>query len=90
MKNHVDFTSGAMLRGGQIIDYVAQNYSISPKLLLTLLEYQAGALSNPVTPDMSDGNLLGFEDPLRTRLVLQLNGAATCSIMVIMAGGMGQ
>jgi hypothetical protein len=34
-----------------VVDYVARNYSISPRLLLSILEYQAGALSEPEFPD---------------------------------------
>ena len=37
--------------GAEIVDYVATNYSVSPRLLLALLEYKAGALSQPVMPD---------------------------------------
>ena len=37
--------------GAEIIDYVAINFSISPRLLFTLLEYQAGALSLPSIPE---------------------------------------
>ena len=33
--------------GAEAIDYVAQNYSVSPQLLLALLEYQTGALTQP-------------------------------------------
>ncbi len=32
-------------RGGEIIQYIATEYSISPRLLLAILEYQTGALS---------------------------------------------
>ena len=31
--------------GAEAVDYIAQNYSISPQLLLALLEYQSGALT---------------------------------------------
>jgi hypothetical protein len=34
-------------RGGDLIDYVAGEFSISPRLLLALAEFQAGALSSP-------------------------------------------
>src|SRR5512140_1546728 len=37
--------------GAEIVDYVATNYSVSPRLLLALLEYKAGALSQPEMPD---------------------------------------
>lgn len=57
-KNYRDYVGDQMRTGAEIVDYVAQNYSVSPQLLLALLEYQAGALSNPEPPD---GNyVLGF------------------------------
>ena len=37
--------------GAEIVDYVALSYSVSPRLLLALLDYKAGALSNPEPPD---------------------------------------
>lgn len=60
--------------GAQIVDYVAINYSVSPRLLLALLEYQAGALTNPVKP--KTGNVLGFEKTYYNGMYLQLVGAA--------------
>ena len=36
--------------GAEIVDYVATNYSVSPRLLLALLEYQSGALTRPQIP----------------------------------------
>lgn len=60
--------------GAQIVDYVAINYSISPRLLLALLEYQAGGLSNPVRPNLR--YLLGFERTYYDGMYLQLVGAA--------------
>lgn len=44
--------------GAEAVDYVAQNYSISPQLLLALLEYQTGALTQPVPP--TGEYMLGF------------------------------
>jgi len=60
--------------GPRIVDYVAINYSISPRLLLALLEYQAGGVSNPVKPKR--GDLLGFEKAYYQGMYLQLVGAA--------------
>jgi len=60
--------------GAQIVDYIAVNYSISPRLLLALLEYQAGALSNPKKPNTR--YLLGFERLYYESMYLQLVGAA--------------
>jgi len=60
--------------GAHIVDYVAINYSINPRLLLALLEYQASALSNPVRPNLR--YLLGFEKTYYEGMYLQLVGAA--------------
>jgi LasA protease len=39
--------------GAEIVDIVSTNYSISPRFLLAVLEYQTGALSQPVSPSGS-------------------------------------
>ena len=39
--------------GAEIVDIVATNYSISPRYLLAILEYQTGALSQAVPPSGS-------------------------------------
>jgi LasA protease len=36
--------------GAEIVDYVAIDWSISPRILLAILEYKAGALSQPKPP----------------------------------------
>jgi len=60
--------------GAEIVDYVAVNYSISPRLLLALLEYQAGALTQPNEPEKR--YILGFEKVFYESMYLQLVGAA--------------
>jgi murein DD-endopeptidase MepM/ murein hydrolase activator NlpD len=50
LKNYRGYVGGEMRTGGEMVDYVATNYSISPRLLLALLEYQAGALTQPQPP----------------------------------------
>ncbi len=37
--------------GAEIVDYVALTYSVSPRLLLAILEFRANALSSPTPPD---------------------------------------
>jgi LasA protease len=44
--------------GAEAVDYIAQNYSISPQLLLAVLEYQGGALTQPQPP--SGKYIFGF------------------------------
>jgi len=51
-------TSGWLKNGAEAIDYVATNYSVSPQLLLALLEYQTGALTQPNVP--TGRYMLGF------------------------------
>ncbi|MFZ3069753.1 MAG: LysM peptidoglycan-binding domain-containing M23 family metallopeptidase [Anaerolineaceae bacterium] len=45
-----------------LITWICENYSLNPKLLLALLEYQSGALTNPVREWSSERNLLIASD----------------------------
>ena len=49
-KNYRVYAGDETRTGAEAIDYIAQNYSVSPQLLLALLEYQTGALSQPNAP----------------------------------------
>jgi len=72
-----DFRSNAgqsVMTGVDMVEKVATNYSISPRLLLALLEYQTGALSQAVPP--SGRFPLGEIDYYRPGLYLQLIWAA--------------
>ncbi len=60
--------------GAEIVNMVAINYSISPRVLLALLEYQTGALSQPVPP--SGDYPLGEIDYYYAGLYMQLIWAA--------------
>jgi LasA protease len=62
--------------GAEIIDNVAKNYSVSPRVLLALLEYQVGALSLPTLPEESKLYPLGYRDWQHTGLYRQLIWAA--------------
>lgn len=62
--------------GGEIVDYVADNYSISPKLLLALLDYQGGAFSEPLLGETEGFNVLGLQSTYWTGVYLQLAYAA--------------
>jgi len=55
LKNHKGFAGKKTRTGAEIVDLVARNYSVSPRLLLALLEYQAGALSlTEIPPELED------------------------------------
>jgi LasA protease len=47
LRDYNTYVSGANRTGAQVVDLVAMNYSISPRLLLALLEFHSGALSRP-------------------------------------------
>ncbi|MGA9398402.1 MAG: LysM peptidoglycan-binding domain-containing protein [Anaerolineaceae bacterium] len=74
LKNYSAYVAGITRSGAEIVDYVALNYSISPRLLLAILDYQTGALSDPRQP--VDEYLLGFEDKYNSTIYLQLLKAA--------------
>ncbi len=59
LKSYIEYASGDNRSGAQIVELVARNYSVSPRLLLALLEYQAGALTNPTPPAGRQGYHLG-------------------------------
>ena len=58
LKNYRVYAGEKMRTGAEAVDYVATNYSISPQLLLALLEYQSGALTQPGPP--AGKYMLGF------------------------------
>jgi len=50
LKDYRTYAGAANRSGAQLVDYVAGNFSLDPRLLLAVLEYQTGALSRPVAP----------------------------------------
>ena len=74
LKNYRIYAGEQMRTGAEVVDYVATNYSISPRLLLALLEYQAGALTQPEIPPGK--YLLGFRRSFYEGPYLQLVIAA--------------
>ncbi len=51
LKDYRAWAQGANRSGADIVRVVATNYSVSPRLLLAVLEYRAGALSDPLAPE---------------------------------------
>ncbi len=74
LKSHRAYVGGTWRSGAQLVDYIATNYSISPRLLLAILEYQGGALTEAEPP--VGRNLLGFSRPYWDSPYLQLVIAA--------------
>ncbi len=76
LKNYVEYAADANRSGAEIVEYVALKFSLSPRLLLALLEYQAGALSQPEAPDGLADYTLGYQSWDHKGLYMQLNWAA--------------
>jgi hypothetical protein len=74
LKDYRTYAAGANHSGAEIVDMVALDYSISPRVLLALLEYQTDALSQPVRP--TGDYPLGNVDYNYSGLYLQLIWAA--------------
>lgn len=66
--------NGEYLSAAQIIELVAQNYSVNPRLLLALIEHRSGWV-NSAAPFQTD-YALGIADSSRVGLYLQLTYAA--------------
>ncbi len=60
----------------EVVEVIARNYSINPRLLLALLEYRTGALSNPFPDEVDRAYPLGLTDPRYQGLFRQLLWAA--------------
>jgi len=76
LKNFVSYSGTDRYVGGEIIDLVAKNFSISSKLLLALLEYQSGALSRALADETESEYPLDYHDWRYEKLYLQLTWAA--------------
>lgn len=63
-------------RGGDLIDYIAGEFSISPRLLLAIAEYQAGVLTETEQPQEEQDYPLGYEDEGHKGFYMQLVWAA--------------
>ena len=66
--------NGILLNGADIIEAVSYNYSVNPRILLALLEYQSGWVTNqfPTNVDYP----MGYMDPTRAGLYRQVTWAA--------------
>jgi hypothetical protein len=74
LKNYYAYVAGEKRTGAELVDYVAINYSINPRLLLAILEYQGGALTQSVAP--TNRKILGLERAFWESHYLQLVIAA--------------
>ncbi len=73
-KHYRAYVAGKIRTGAELVDYIATNYSINPRLLLAILEYQGGALTQEAPP--TNRKLLGLERAFWESHYLQLTLAA--------------
>lgn len=77
LKNYTFYIEEKSRTGGELISLVAQDFSISPRLLLALVEYQTGALTQTIQPaDLENSYPLGYKNPVNKGLYRQLLWAA--------------
>ena len=69
------YIEGHTISGVEFIDHMAYSYSVHPKVILALLENQAGVLSDSFLDEGEDAYLLDFVDPLTQGFSSQLNQA---------------
>jgi murein DD-endopeptidase MepM/ murein hydrolase activator NlpD len=75
-KNYEFFVGDKTQKGGELVAQIALDYSLSPRLLLALIEFQSGALSQPQKPDPEVTYPLGYYNPNSQGLYRQLLWAA--------------
>jgi murein DD-endopeptidase MepM/ murein hydrolase activator NlpD len=76
LKGLTDFAQRRQRPAWEVVELVARNYSIHPKLLLTLLEHQTHALTQPEAQGNQAVYPLGYESVRRRGLYRQLIWAA--------------
>jgi phage tail protein X len=76
LKGLTDYAQRKQRPAWEVVDVVARNYSIHPRLLLALLEFQTHALTQPEPTGQQAVYPLGFEDYRHRGLYRQLVWAA--------------
>ncbi|NOH02284.1 MAG: LysM peptidoglycan-binding domain-containing protein [Chloroflexi bacterium] len=74
LASYTQDVNGILMSGTEIVQFISANYSVNPRILLALLEYQSGWVtnSNPINLDYP----MGFVDENRYGLYRQLAWAA--------------
>ena len=76
LNHYSEFVNGEELSGVQIVEQVASKYSVNPRLLLAVLEYQGGWLTMPERAPERHTYELGYERNSFEGLYRQLSWAA--------------
>ncbi len=67
---------GEMLSGPQIVQLVAERYSVGPRVLLALLEFESGWVTSPWLTQSQLSSAMGLVDASRATLFYQISWAA--------------
>jgi len=76
LASYKTYAAGENRSGANVVDYVATNFSVSPRLLLALLEYETGALTQNRLPSDLVDYPLGLRERGKEGVYLQLVVAA--------------
>lgn len=76
LRNYSETLSGLTLSGVEIINEISMEYSVNPRLLLTILEYRGGWLSDFAPGGERLSYAMGYIDPNLTGLYRQVQTAA--------------
>lgn len=74
LSKYTQDVNGVLMSGGEIVTMIAQSYSVNPRILLALLEYQSGWVTNP--NPFNTSYPIGLSDESRQGLHRQLSWAA--------------
>lgn len=74
--NYTEVVNEKTLTGAQVVSQVAREYSVNPRLLLALLEYQSGWVTQKQPPSQIIQYPMGYLNPDYTDLFAQLSWAA--------------
>jgi len=72
LNGYREYAARATRSAAEIVEYVARHYSVSPMILLALLEYHSAALTNPQPGESDLTYPLGYRNPYRKGLYSQL------------------
>lgn len=73
---YTEYVDGQQLTGAEIVERVAQQFSVGPRLLLALLEHYGGWVTNPYPTAGAINSMLGPRNPRGGSLYLALGWTA--------------
>ncbi|GAB4579460.1 MAG: hypothetical protein Fur0022_21980 [Anaerolineales bacterium] len=76
LTNYLEEVNGEFMTGAQIVERIAQNYSVNPRLLLAVLEHQSMWVTNSAPKEDTLDFPIGVYDGFREGLYRQLAYAA--------------